>query len=91
MRAPVFQEYNSDKNFEIKKDHKLALSYDNFNTQEVLKETLPPNTEIPGGFEIIGSIAHLNLSDEQMPYRKIIGQVLLDKNPSLKTVVSKIG
>jgi len=26
-----------------------------------------------------------------MPYKHIIGQVVLDKNPSIKTVVNKVG
>ena len=49
------------------------MSYDNFMWQDVLKEALPDGIEVPGGFEAIGHIAHLNLSEEQMPYKNIIG------------------
>ena len=30
VRAPTFQEYNEEKKFEVKKEHRLALNYDNF-------------------------------------------------------------
>lgn len=41
----------------------MKLNYENFTFQEVLKDILPDGVEIPGGFEIIGSIIHMNLSD----------------------------
>lgn len=47
--------------------------------------------EIPSAFEQVGHLIHLNLRDELLPYKYIIGQVLLDKNPSCKTVVNKVG
>ena len=36
VRAPQFQEYNEDKKFEVKKDHRVGLTYDNYTYQEVL-------------------------------------------------------
>jgi tRNA (guanine37-N1)-methyltransferase len=44
---------------------------------------------IPSSFEVVGHIAHLNLFPCHEKYKKIIGQVLLDKNPLIKTVVNK--
>ncbi|TPX63240.1 hypothetical protein SpCBS45565_g06773 [Spizellomyces sp. 'palustris'] len=35
--------------------------------------------------------AHLNLRDQHIPYKSIIGQVLLDKNKNLRTIVNKTG
>ena len=58
---------------------------------EVLKETLPNGVEVPSGFETIGDIAHMNLLESQMPYKKIIGQVVMDKNATIRTVVTKLG
>jgi hypothetical protein len=51
---------------------------------------LPEGVDIPGSFESIGHIAHLNLRDEHLPYKHIIGQVILDKNPAIKTVINKV-
>lgn len=59
---------------------------------EVLKELLPPDIdEIPSGFETIGDVAHLNLTGKCFELRFLIGQVVLDKNPMIKRVVTKVG
>lgn len=46
--------------------------------------------ELPSSFESVGHIAHLNLRDELLPHKQLIAQVLLDKNPSIRTVVNKV-
>ena len=45
----------------------------------------------PTSYEKVGSLLHVNLLDEQLPYKHLIGSVLLDKVPQCKTVVNKIG
>lgn len=35
-------------------------------------------------------IAHLNLREQYLPYKHLIGQILLDKNPNVRTVINKI-
>lgn len=57
-----------------------------------MRELLPPDVdEVPSGFETVGDIAHMNLLGKQLDHRYIIGQVVLDKNPVLRTVVTKLG
>ena len=68
----------------------LILGFDHFSAQEVLSELIADKSVvIPSGYEQVGSIAHFNLRGSQLPYKKLIGQVTLDKNPRLKTVVNK--
>ena len=39
-----------------------------------------------------GHVAHLNLRDELLPYKRTIGAVLLEKNhPRIRTIVNKVG
>lgn len=47
--------------------------------------------DAPASFETVGHLVHLNLREEQLPFKYLIGQVLLDKNPHVKTVVNKVG
>ncbi|KAK8452811.1 hypothetical protein SEVIR_5G177510v4 [Setaria viridis] len=69
----------------------LTLFYNYWPMNEVLEELLPEGVIIPTGFETVGHIAHLNLRDEHLPYKKLIAQVVLDKNkPKIQTVVNKI-
>ncbi|KNA25658.1 hypothetical protein SOVF_004600 [Spinacia oleracea] len=69
----------------------LTLLYDYWSNEEVLRALLPKDMTIPSAFETVGHIAHLNLKDEYLPYKKVIAKVVLDKNkPKIQTVVNKI-
>ncbi|KMS98385.1 hypothetical protein BVRB_4g093370 [Beta vulgaris subsp. vulgaris] len=68
----------------------LTLLYDYWLNDEVLEALLPKDMVIPSAFETVGHIAHLNLKDEHLPYKKVIAKVVLDKNqPKIQTVVNK--
>ncbi|XP_043464418.1 tRNA (guanine(37)-N1)-methyltransferase [Leptopilina heterotoma] len=68
----------------------LQVTYDNLRLEETLKAIFPEDIEAPGSFSQIGHIVHLNLRDCQLPYKTLIGQVILDKVPNSKTVVNKL-
>ena len=70
-------------------EHELLLDYSYWQVDEILAAILPDGMQIPSSFETAGHIAHLNLRDEQLPYKQIIGQVILDKNPAIRTVLNK--
>ncbi|KAK4488979.1 hypothetical protein RD792_004770 [Penstemon davidsonii] len=39
-----------------------------------------------------GHVAHLNITDELLPYKEVIAKVIYDKNyPRIKTIVNKVG
>eukprot|EP00884_Botryococcus_braunii_P009386 jgi/Botrbrau1/18449/Bobra.0072s0032.2 len=70
--------------------YQLTVGYPHMTADQVLKKILGERVEVPSSFETIGHIAHLNLREELLPYKHVIGQVLLDKNPHIKTVVNKV-
>ncbi|EEQ97705.1 conserved hypothetical protein [Perkinsus marinus ATCC 50983] len=70
--------------------HEIVRGYAQMSTEEILRKVLPANLEVPSSFESIGHIAHFNLKDSHLPYKKIIGEVILDKNPAIKLVVTKV-
>ncbi|KAL7495176.1 hypothetical protein ACHAWT_007733 [Skeletonema menzelii] len=48
--------------------------------------------EIPSSFEVAGHVAHVNLREESLPYKYLIGKAILEKNnPKIRVVVNKIG
>jgi tRNA (guanine37-N1)-methyltransferase len=59
---------------------------------DIVSSILPEDEqdEVPSGFSNVGQIAHLNLRSQYLPYKHLIAQVILDKNPSIKTVINKI-
>jgi tRNA (guanine37-N1)-methyltransferase len=63
--------------------------YDQMSTSEVLSQVIPLDVEKVMAFETAGHIAHMNLRDETEKYKYVIGQVILDKNKNLKTIVNK--
>ncbi|XP_015277505.1 PREDICTED: tRNA (guanine(37)-N1)-methyltransferase [Gekko japonicus] len=80
------------KSFDVSPEvlkYNLELTYDNFKVEEVLQAVLPEGQEVTTAFSRIGHIAHLNLRDHQLPYRHLIGQVIIDKNPGLTCAVNK--
>lgn len=69
--------------------YELTLGYDNLKSEEVLEAVLPPGQDVTSGFSRVGHIAHMNLREHQLPYRNLIGQVIMDKNPGVTCVVNK--
>lgn len=57
---------------------------------EILSSVLSADNLSLSSFSLIGHIIHLNLKDEYEPYKKLIGEVLLDKNPSQSLVLNKL-
>lgn len=72
-------------------NHAVSLDYEYWTADDILHASLPDGIIVPSGFEIVGHIAHLNLQDDHQPYKSFIGQVILDKNKSIRTVVAKVG
>ncbi|GAA6043148.1 hypothetical protein JCM8097_004342 [Rhodosporidiobolus ruineniae] len=70
----------------------VSVGYDYWTSDQVLQAILPEELldESPTAFTQVGHIAHLNLRDQYLPHRHLIGQVILDKNKSLRTVVNKL-
>jgi tRNA (guanine37-N1)-methyltransferase len=72
-------------------EYELKTTYDEYNTEEVLRKLIPMEQDPPTSFETIGHIAHMNLRDEFLQYKNLIGEVILDKNAHIRTVVTKTG
>lgn len=67
----------------------VTVDYSYFTADAVLARLLPDGVPVVTSFETVGHIAHLNLQEVHAPHRALIGQVILDKNPKLRTVVTK--
>ncbi|CAE6360047.1 unnamed protein product [Rhizoctonia solani] len=85
------KEYLDSKGAKIV-SHSIELDYDYWTADQILRAVLPPELGegSPTAFSINGHIAHMNLRDEYLPYRFLIGQVILDKNKAIRTVVNKL-
>ncbi|ELK09836.1 tRNA (guanine-N(1)-)-methyltransferase [Pteropus alecto] len=70
--------------------YNLELTYENFKSEEILRAVLPEGQDVTSGFSRVGHIAHLNLRDHQLPFKHLIGQVMIDKNPGITSAVNKI-
>lgn len=81
------------QNFGITRDHfswgDFDLTYENWKAEEILKAVLPEDQETSSSFSLIGHIVHLNLREHLSPYKKLIGEVLMDKVPHCRTVINK--
>ncbi|KAI5369410.1 Putative tRNA (guanine(37)-N(1))-methyltransferase, SAM-dependent methyltransferase TRM5/TYW2-type [Septoria linicola] len=70
----------------------LKLDYSYWTYHDIISAVLPEDEqgEIPSGFSQVGHVAHLNLRDEYLKYKTIIAEILMDKNPGVRTVINKI-
>ncbi|CAE6511052.1 unnamed protein product [Rhizoctonia solani] len=89
--SPEVKEYLDSKGAKLV-PHSIELDYDYWTADQILRAVLPPELGegSPTAFSINGHIAHMNLRDEYLPYRFLIGQVILDKNKAIRTVVNKL-
>uniref|UniRef100_A0A914KMR2 tRNA (guanine(37)-N1)-methyltransferase n=1 Tax=Meloidogyne incognita TaxID=6306 RepID=A0A914KMR2_MELIC len=65
------------------------MEYEDWTTKNCLKAILPENVEF-SGFEQCGHIIHLNLREKLLPFRFVIGRILLDKIQRTRTVINKL-
>ncbi|KXT03613.1 hypothetical protein AC578_10017 [Pseudocercospora eumusae] len=72
--------------------YQLKLDYHYWTYHDIMSSILPEDEqgEIPSGFSQVGHVAHLNLRDEYIKYKNIIAEILIDKNPGVRTVINKI-
>lgn len=70
----------------------LQLDYSYWTYHDIISSILEEDEqgEIPSGFSQVGHVAHLNLRDEYLKHKYLIAEVLMDKNPGVKTVINKI-
>lgn len=70
----------------------ISFHYKQFTPSYILATILPPEVHPPPtAFETIGHVAHLNLRANHLPYKQVIGQVLLETLPNIETVIQKVG
>lgn len=70
----------------------IQLRPKDFTVAYVLSQLLPSHVGAPpSSFETMGHVAHLNLPEPIMPYRHLIGQVLLEclSSSNIRTVICK--
>ena len=54
--------------------HSVTLEYQQYTMHAILRAVLPPEIkDVPTAFEAVGHIAHVNLREEQLPYKELIG------------------
>ena len=54
--------------------HPVRIGYEYFTAEAVLRRLLPEGLEVPSSFEQVGHVAHVNLRNEHLPYKELIGQ-----------------
>lgn len=71
--------------------HTVTLDHQHWSAIEILEALLPADAADFGcSFETVGHIAHLNLRDELLPYRKMIGEVILDVGTSVSVTMISV-
>ncbi|KAI8612261.1 Met-10+ like-protein-domain-containing protein [Chytriomyces sp. MP71] len=83
-------DFATTHNLKVLDSFPVRLGYEYWTADQVIRSVIPdelPN--VPSSFELIGHIAHMNLRNEYLPFKKIIGEIILEKNSYVRTVVNK--
>lgn len=54
----------------------IELGYDNWNVSEIFRAVIPGDSDSVTGFTTIGHIAHLNLREDVLDYKYLIGKLV---------------
>lgn len=65
------------------------LNIDNYSYAEAIKFVIPEDEEGVSATQIVGHITHINLRDHLLPYKQVIGEIILNSNPRTQLVVMK--
>ncbi|KAJ5336863.1 uncharacterized protein N7506_004885 [Penicillium brevicompactum] len=70
----------------------LTLDYGHWTYAEIIASVLPEDLmdDMPQGFTQVGHVLHINLRERYLPYKHMIAEILMDKNPTIRTVINKI-
>uniref|UniRef100_A0A0N5AI72 tRNA (guanine(37)-N1)-methyltransferase n=1 Tax=Syphacia muris TaxID=451379 RepID=A0A0N5AI72_9BILA len=68
----------------------FEVGYSDWNAKTCINAVLPKGM-IFSGFTQAGHIVHVNLREELLPYKYVVGQILRDKISRCRTVVNKLG
>ncbi|PIO64359.1 Met-10+ like-protein [Teladorsagia circumcincta] len=67
----------------------LPITFQDWDLRRILKAVLPTDMDF-SSYSQAGHIVHVNLRENLLPYKRIIGQILLEKVSKCRTVVNKI-
>ncbi|EPT03520.1 hypothetical protein FOMPIDRAFT_1142501 [Fomitopsis schrenkii] len=89
----VTKDYLREHSFPLQ-PYNIQLKYDYWTANDILQAVLPEELldDYTSRYSVVGHIAHINLHTmhaECLPWKHIIGQVLLDKIHHIRTIVSK--
>ncbi|GMS81921.1 hypothetical protein PENTCL1PPCAC_4096, partial [Pristionchus entomophagus] len=70
------------------KEQEYLLGFEEWDQRSIFRAVLPEGIDF-SSFTQTGHLIHCNLTDELLPYGKIIGEILLAKNSTCRTVVNK--
>ncbi|XP_063987736.1 tRNA (guanine(37)-N1)-methyltransferase [Diachasmimorpha longicaudata] len=69
---------------------KITINYENWTAETILGAVIPEDIGVPSSFTKIGHIVHVNLRENQLPFKRLIGEVYLDFVVQAKVVVNKL-
>ncbi|KAL3320721.1 tRNA (guanine(37)-N1)-methyltransferase [Cichlidogyrus casuarinus] len=67
----------------------VPVFYRNLTLEQALKIYLPDCIQPISGFTIMSHLAHFNLKPQALLYKQLIGEIVLDKVPNVRTVIHK--
>lgn len=86
VRKVLVDEYDIDD----LKMKQVELGFEHYQLHDLIEAIIPEPAKRVTSWTFVGHILHVNLTDEKLENKELIGQLLLKFHPSIKLVVNKV-
>ncbi|PGH14667.1 hypothetical protein AJ80_05848 [Polytolypa hystricis UAMH7299] len=89
--SPTLQDLVDARSIELH-PFPLKLDYSYWQYGDIIAAILPEKEmeEPPVGYSQVGHVAHFNFRNHVLPYRYLVGEILIDKANNIRSVINKV-
>lgn len=90
IKEPIRQRLIEEFEIDNIKTTEIELGFHNYHVKDLIEALIPDPEKRVSSWTFTGHILHVNLTDEKLDNKQLIGQLLLKVHPNVKMVVNKV-
>ncbi|XP_074601093.1 tRNA (guanine(37)-N(1))-methyltransferase [Brevipalpus obovatus] len=90
IKEPIRQKLVEEFKIDDIETTEIELGFHNYHVKDLIEALIPDPEKRVSSWTFTGHILHVNLTDEKLDNKQLIGQLLLKVHPNVKMVVNKV-